>query len=213
MTRKLRRAIPLLLALVMLLSLSAFAADNRLPTYIDTLPSVSAVGIASKQLSTLELIGGRAVDQWGHTVIGKFVWDEPTSLMEAGIKDTSVTFQPIDTKNFAPCTFTVKVHAYKLNLTVKQLPKVEEKLAVGKTVAGLTLSGGTAVNHFEKCRPSVPGHFEFVDTQQKFEKAGTYECAVVFKPDNSDLYNDAVVTYTRNPDRTFRNAFVKVVVE
>ena len=213
MTRKLHRAVPLLLALVMLLSLTALAADNRLSTYIDTKPSVSAVGTASKPLSTLNLIGGVAVNQWGFAVPGKFVWGNPDLAMEAGIKEASVIFMPTDSKNYAPCTFTVLVHAYKLNLTVKKLPTVEEKLAVGKPVSDLTLYDGIAVNHFEPCRPSIPGHFEFVDPQQKFDKAGTYECAVVFKPDDSALYNDAVVTYNRNPDRTFRNAFVKVVVQ
>lgn len=214
MTKKLRRAVPLLLALVMILTLTAFAKDNRLPTYVDEMPTVSGVGTASLPVSSLKLIGGRAVDKWGHPVFGKFVWGNPDLAMEEGIKEVSVTFQPWDSKNYAPCTFTVLVHAYKLNLTVKKLPTVEEKtLGVNKSVSELTLYDGIAVNHFAKGRPPIDGHFEFLDPDQKFDKAGTYDVPVVFKPDNSALYHDGVVTYARNPDRSFKNAFVSITVK
>ena len=213
MTRKFRRAIPLVLALVMILSLTAYAADNRLQTYVDELPTVSAVGVASMKLSTLELKGGKAVNLWGRRIPGKFVWGNGDQIMEPGIHEMTVVFQPYDTKNYAPCSFCVKVHAYKLNLTVKKIPTVEEKLAVGEAVGSLTLVDGIAVNHFDKLHPPIDGHFEFVDSEQKYDEPGTYECPVVFKPENSDLYNDSTVTYIRNPDMTFKNAFVRIVVE
>lgn len=212
MTRKLRRAVPLLLILVLLLSLNVFAEDNRLPTHVEYKPAVSAVGIAGKPLSTLDLIGGLAYDQWDQLVPGLFVWGNPKQIMEPGIHEVSVKFQPTDSKNFAPCTFTVKVHAYKLNLTVKKLPTVEGKLAVNKPVSELTLKDGEAVNHFDKDRPAIAGHFEFVDGEQKFDKAGSYEVAVVFKPDESEIYNDATVTYKRDAYRNFKDAYVTVTV-
>ncbi len=225
MTRKFSRALPLFLALLMLLTLSVSAKKPgkkepekicpviQLKTVVTEAPSVEKVGVASCALSTLKLVGGSAEDEFGNPVPGVFVWDDPTATMKVGIHEVTVRFVPFWYKSYAECTCTVKVHAYKLNLTVKQLPTVEEKkLAVGKSVSELTLYDGVAVNHFEKGRPAIAGHFEFVDPDQKFDKAGTYECAVVFKPDNSELYNDATVTYARNADRTFKDAYISVTV-
>ncbi len=211
MTSKFRRAVPLLLILAMALSLNVFAADP-IPTTIAELPSPSAVGIASKPLYTLDLIGGVGVDPDGNQIIGKFIWGNPRHIMEPGIHRVSITFVP-DDPAYGRCSATVKVHSYKLNLTVKKLPTVEGTLKVDESVSELKLTDGEAVNHFEQCRPAIDGHFEFVDPEQSFDKKGSYECAVVFKPDDADLYNDATVTYLRNPDRTFRHAFVTVTVE
>lgn len=214
MTRKLRRVIPLLLILTLVLSLTAFAGDKRAPTYLKKAPTVSAVGIASKPLSTLDLIGGSAVNKTGDPVPGLFVWADPNEVMVPGIHEVPVVFKPTDSKTYSSFRFTVKVHSYKLNLTVKKLPTVEEEsLGVNQPVSELTLYDGIAVDHFVKSHPPIDGHFEFLNPDQKFDKAGTYEVPVVFKPANSDLYNDAVVTYARNPDRTFKDAFVTVTVK
>ena len=213
MSRKLRRAIPLLLALIMLLSISVYAKDNRFKTVIAEAPKVEKVGIASNPVSTLELKGGYATDEDGNWVPGYFVWGNPDFAMEPGIHEVSVRFIPFWNKLYAESTCTVKVHAYKLNLTVKRVPTVEGKLAVNKPVSELELKDGVAVNHFDRSRDSIEGHFEFLDPEQKFDKAGTYEVAVVFKPDNSKLYNDATVTYKRDANRNFKDAYVNITVE
>ena len=214
MSRKLRRMIPLLLVLTMALSLSVFAGSKRAPTYLEQAPTVSAVGVASKPLYTLSLIGGSAVNKEGEAVPGLFVWAEPKQALEPGIHQVPVIFHPVDSKTYASFRFYVSVHAYKLNLTVKKLPTVEEEsLGINHPVSELTLYDGVAVNHFEKGRPPIDGHFEFLNPDQKFETAGTYEVPVVFKPADSELYNDAVVTYARNPDRTFKNAYISVTVK
>lgn len=215
MTRKFRRVLPLLLVLVMVLSLSV-SAKKPTPkkTVLAEAPTVEAVGIASNPVSTLKLIGGSATTEKGKAVPGLFVWADPNQIMVPGIHTIPVVFRPTNSAKYAPFTFTVKVHSYKLNLTVKKLPTVEDKkLGVNKPVSELELKDGVAVNHFDRSRDSIEGHFEFLDPEQKFDKAGTYEVAVVFKPDNSDLYNDATVTYKRDANRNFKDAFVTVTVE
>lgn len=212
MIKKLTKSLPLFLAFAIFFTLTAFAQSKE-PVYLETAPTVSAVGVASKDLSSLMLIEGSCVDKEGNPVPGLFLWGNPTAKLEPGIHEVSVVFAPVDSTTYARYRFTVKVHAYKLNLTVKKLPTVEEKLAVNKPVSELTLYDGVAVNHFDPNHPPIEGHFEFVNPDQKFDKAGTYECAVVFKPEDSELYNDSVVTYARNPNRTFKNAFVKVTVQ
>lgn len=214
MTRKLRRVVPLLLVLTVVLSLTVLAGDDRAPTYLEQTPAVSAVGVASKPLHTLSLIGGSAVNKGGENVPGLFVWADPYQKLEPGIHEVPVIFRPVDSKTYSSFRFYVKVHAYKLNLTVKRLPSVEEEsLSVNCPVSDLTLLGGMAVNHFDKSHPPIDGYFTFVNPDQKFDKPGTYEVPVVFKPADSELYNDAVVTYARNPDRTFKNAYISVTVK
>ena len=213
MTRKFRRVIPLFLALLMVLSLSVYAKNDLLKTVIAEAPTVEKVGVASNPVSTLDLIGGYAVDEDGNWVPGYFVWGNPDFAMEPGIHEVSVRFIPFWNMFYAESTCTVKVHAYKLNLTVRRTPTVEGKLAVNKSVSELELKDGEAVNHFDKERPAIAGHFEFVDPDQKFDKAGTYEVPVVFKPDNDKLYNDATVTYKRDANRNFKDAYVSITVE
>lgn len=213
MNRKFFRALPLILALMMILSLSVSAGDTRQPTYVKEAPTSSGVGTASMALRTLSLVGGSAVDKNGKPVSGYFVWAYPDSAMALGLSNVNVSFIPTDTKTYAPCTCTVPIRAYQLSPTVKILPTVEAKLGVGKPVSELTLKGGMAVYHFDPRHPALPGHFEWMDKDQKFDEAGTYEVAVVFKPDNNRLYTDGTVTYERDNNYNFKNAFVTVTVE
>ena len=79
--------------------------------------------------------------------------------------------------------------------------------------AVVKLSGGKAVNHYTRNRTVVEGHFEFADPDQKFDKAGTYEIPVVFKPDDTLRFNDSVYTYVRTcKNGPFKAAAVTVTV-
>ena len=174
-----------------------------------TTPKAPVVG---DLLKTIKLVGGKVVDAEGTPVPGIFSWKAPNTALPYGWATYVCVFTPTNTK-VSPITCNVSVTAYRLNLTVKGLPKADE-LKVGQTISESKLVGGMAVNHFEAGRPSIPGHFEWVDPDEKFDKAGEYERAVVFMPDNAELYNPATVTYARVPgSRLFAEAYVTVTVK
>lgn len=215
MSKKIRRVTLFVLLFAMVLSISAFAATPKKAVTIETKPTTSlGSATADFALSQLGLVGGEAVDSDGNTVPGKFVWNNASEILEAGVYTRGVTFVPTDSNTYANASCFVVVKCYRLNLTVKLLPTVEGTLKTGEKVSELELTGGRAVNHFQNGRPAIDGHFEFVDKEQSFDKAGEYEVAVVFKPDNSRRYNDTVTTYARKyKNGFFLDAYVKVTVK
>lgn len=213
MNRKFNRVVLFVLLFAMVLSLSAFAGTPKTKVSIQTAPTVSGVATAGYALSQLTLNGGAAVDSDGNPVDGKFVWSNGGEILEAGVYTRSYTFIPTDKDTYACASGYVTVKAYRLTPTVQMLPEVEGKLGVDEKVSELKLSGGKAVNHYTRNRAVVEGHFEFADPDQKFDKAGTYEIPVVFKPDDTLRFNDSVYTYVRTcKNGPFKAAAVTVTV-
>lgn len=215
MSKKIRRVTLFVLLFAMVLSISAFAATPKKAVTIKTSPTTDlSCATADFALSQLKLVGGEAVDSDGNTVPGKFVWNNASEILEAGVYTRGFTFIPTDKNSYANASGCIAIKCYRLNLTVKLLPTVEGELQTGDKVSELKLVDGKAVNHFQRNNAAIDGHFEFVDPDQSFDKAGEYEVAVVFKPDNARRYNDTVITYARVcKGGNFKEAYVKVTVK
>ncbi len=133
-------------------------------------PAASAIAYG-QTLASSSLTGGSA------SATGTFAFDAPSSILNAGTHNATITFVPTDTANYETVSGVIEVVVNKAMPSVTAWPTAGA-ITYGQTLASSALTGGAS---------SVPGTFAF-DAPSSVPNAGTYEATITFTPTGTANY-------------------------
>jgi hypothetical protein len=151
-------------------------------------PSASVITYGQKLLESYSLPNGL---DGSASVNGSFVFSDPNIIPDAGPKEQSVIFRPVDQENFNNLTnIGVTVRVNKASPSV--LPPSASDITYGQKLSESKLNNGSATF----IGGSVPGRFEFQEPDKRLNAGEFSNQSIIFIPSSNNNFNNATANVT-----------------
>jgi hypothetical protein len=151
-------------------------------------PSASVITYGQKLLESYSLANGL---DGSASVNGSFVFNDPNIIPDAGPKEQSVIFRPVDQENFNNLTnIGVTVRVNKASPSV--LPPSASDITYGQKLSESKLNNGSATF----IGGSVPGRFEFQEPDKRLNAGEFSNQSIIFIPSSNNNFNNATANVT-----------------
>ena len=155
---------------------------------INRTPSASVITYGQKLLESYSLPNGL---DGSASVDGSFVFSDPNFIPDAGPKEQSVIFRPVDQENFNNLPVTdVIVTVKKASPSVS--PPSASDITYGQKLSESTLNNGSATF----IGGSVPGRFEYQEPDKRLNAGDFSNQSVIFIPSNNNNFSTATANVT-----------------
>ena len=155
---------------------------------INRTPSASVITYGQKLLESYSLPNGL---DGSASVDGSFVFNDPNIIPDAGPKEQSVIFRPVDQENFNNLPINgVIVKVNKASPLV--LPPSASDITYGQKLSESTLNNGSATF----IGVAVPGRFEFQEPDKRLNAGDFSNQSIVFIPSNNNNFSTATANVT-----------------
>jgi hypothetical protein len=151
-------------------------------------PSPSVITYGQKLLESYSLPNGL---DGSASVNGSFVYSDPNFIPDAGPKEQSVIFRPVDQENFNNLTnIGVTVRVNKASPSVS--PPSASDITYGQKLSESKLNNGSATF----ISGSVPGRFEFQEPDKRLNAGEFSNQSIIFIPSSNNNFNNATANVT-----------------
>ncbi|MCD7863384.1 MAG: hypothetical protein LUG61_07715 [Lachnospiraceae bacterium] len=195
------------------------ATPNVTAPTVDSLtynPSVtlSDVVMSLTGASATWTVGGAST-----TVEGDWNWVNSAVTPTVSVSEYEVVFTPSDNTNYESVTTTVNITVEKATPSIASAPTASA-ITYGQTLSASTLSGGSAQHSADTTvkgyNQAVQGTFSWSDSsvEPAVSDSGSTSYTVVFKPTDTDNYNEATTSATVTVNQMdLSNAVVTLAAE
>jgi hypothetical protein len=152
-------------------------------------PSASVITYGQKLLESYSLPNGL---DGSASVNGSFVFSDPNIIPDAGPKEQSVIFRPVDQENFNNLpNIGVTVRVNKASPSVV-IPPSASDITYGQVLSESKLNNGSATF----IGGSVPGRFEFQEPDKRLNAGEFSNQSIIFIPSSNNNFNNATANVT-----------------